>query len=112
MQGGDLDNAYWLFVQLFRKYFPDLMPNDAILDLGCGPAAIPLRLARLFRTCQVHCVDGAACMLAQGKQAVQGKEWKNRYFFSRVPCQINLHSHETVTRSLFPIVFCITLRIQ
>ena len=29
--GKDLDNAYWLFVQLLRKYFPDLVPNDAIL---------------------------------------------------------------------------------
>lgn len=79
--GRDLENAYWLFVQLFHKYFPDLEPNDAILDLGCGPAAIPLRLARLFSTCQIHCVDGAASMLTRGKHAVQREGMEEQVFF-------------------------------
>lgn len=69
--GDDLDNAYWLFVQCFHKYFPDLAPDGAILDLGCGPAAIPLRLARLFPSREIHGLDGAARMLACGRQAVQ-----------------------------------------
>ncbi len=66
-----LDNASWLFIQRFRKYFPGLVPTDAILDLGCGPAAIPLRLARHFPQCEIHGVEGAARMLAYGKEAVQ-----------------------------------------
>ncbi|MHB8788409.1 MAG: class I SAM-dependent methyltransferase [Desulfobulbaceae bacterium] len=69
--GHDLDNAYWLFVQCFHKYFPDLAPDGAILDLGCGPAAIPLRLARLFPSCEIHGLDGAPRMLEYGRQAVQ-----------------------------------------
>ena len=53
-------------------------------DLGCGPAAIPLRLAKLFRHCQIHCVDGAAQMLIQGKQAVQrGRTGGASTFFPR-----------------------------
>jgi ubiquinone/menaquinone biosynthesis C-methylase UbiE len=90
--GKDLDNAYWLFVQLLRKYFPDLVPNDAILDLGCGPAAIPLRLAKLFRHCQIHCVDGAAQMLIQGKQAVQreGLEEQVHFFLGNLPDKLPL----------------------
>jgi len=98
--GRDLDNAYWLFVQLFQKYFPDLVPNDAILDLGCGPAAIPLRLARLFRTCQIHCVDGSACMLAQGKQAVQreGMEKQILFFQGTLPDKLEL------PRNRYPVV--------
>lgn len=69
--GRDLDSAYWLFVQCFHKYFPGLVPDGAILDLGCGPAAIPLRLARLFPNCEIHGVDGSPHMLAHGRQAVK-----------------------------------------
>ena len=69
--GPHLDSAYWLFLQCVRKFFPDLAPEDAILDLGCGPAAIPLRLARLFPNCEIHGVDGAPQMLEHGRQAVQ-----------------------------------------
>ncbi len=43
--GFALDSAYWLFMQLFNRYFPGLSPKSTILNLGCGPAAIPLRLA-------------------------------------------------------------------
>jgi SAM-dependent methyltransferase len=69
--GRDMDNACWLFVQCFHKYLPDLVPDGAILDLGCGPAGIPLRLARLFPNCEIHGVDGAPRMLAYGREAVQ-----------------------------------------
>ncbi len=79
--GPELNNAYWLFVQFFQKYFPTLLPDDAILDLGCGPAAIPLRLARLFNNCEIHCVDGAAHMLAQGKEAAQREGLAHQVFF-------------------------------
>jgi len=69
--GRDLNNAYWLFEQCFRKYFPELIPEGAILDIGCGPAAIALRLARRFPNCEVHGIDGAPNMLTQGWKAVQ-----------------------------------------
>jgi len=69
--GPHLDSAYWLFLQCLRKFFPDLAPEDAILDLGCGPAVIPLRLARLFPNCEIHGVDGAHQMLEYGRQAVR-----------------------------------------
>jgi len=90
--GPDLDNAYWLFVQFFHKYFPDLAPGDAILDLGCGPAAIPLLLARRFRNCEIHCVDGAAQMLAQGEKAVQreGLEQQVQFFRGTLPDKLLL----------------------
>ncbi len=90
--GSDLDNAYWLFVQLFRKYFPALQPDNAILDLGCGPAAIPLRLAKLFGKCQIHCVDGSASMISQGKQAVQreGLEEQIHFFKACMPDKLPL----------------------
>jgi ubiquinone/menaquinone biosynthesis C-methylase UbiE len=103
--GKDLDNAYWLFVQLFRKYFPGLVPNDAILDLGCGPAAIPLRLAKRFHNCQIHCVDGAVQMLAQGKQAAQreGLAEQVHFFHGNLPDKLPLprDRYETVISNSF-----------
>jgi ubiquinone/menaquinone biosynthesis C-methylase UbiE len=79
-------------MQLFHKYFPDLAPDDPILDLGCGPAAIPLRLAQRFSNCQIHCVDGADHMLAQGKKAVQreGLEEQILFFKGRLPEKLPL----------------------
>ncbi len=68
--GQALDNAGWLFIQYFRKYFRTLQPETTILDLGCGPAAIPLRLAGLFSDCRIHGVDGAPDMLALGHKAI------------------------------------------
>lgn len=82
-----LDNAYWLFIQCFRRFFPDLVPHEAILDLGCGPAAIPLRLARLFPHCEIHGVEGARHMLAYAKKTVQreGLEKQVRLFHGILP---------------------------
>lgn len=69
--GDALDNAYWLFVQHFKKYFTSLEPGVVILDLGCGPAAIPIRLARLFPDCEIHAVDGSEIMIAQARIALE-----------------------------------------
>lgn len=76
--GPFLDNGYWLFIQRFRKFFPQLMGEGAILDLGCGPAAIPLRLARLLPQWQIHGVDGSPAMLAAGREAVRREGLEDR----------------------------------
>jgi len=90
--GSALDDAYWLFMRLFGKYFPDLAPEGTILDLGCGPAAIPLRLATLFSNCRVHCVDGSAAMLAQGRLAARRQDLSDRvlFFQGTLPEYLNL----------------------
>lgn len=90
--GRDMDNACWLFVQCFHKYFPELVPDGAILDLGCGPAAIPLRLARIFPNCEIHGVDGALHMLAYGRQAVQreGREQQVQLFHGILPDRLRI----------------------
>ena len=90
--GPDLDNAYWLFIQCFRKYFRNLTPKSAILDLGCGPAGIPLRLAKLFPDCEIHGVDGAPAMLSQAERAVQreGLEKQVRLFKGTLPTRLLL----------------------
>jgi ubiquinone/menaquinone biosynthesis C-methylase UbiE len=90
--GPYLDNGYWLFIQSFRRFFPDLVPSCAILDLGCGPASIPLRLAKLFPHCEIHGVDGAPHMLAAAREAVQRDclEDRVRLFHGILPDDLSL----------------------
>jgi len=90
--GPALDSAYWLFMQLFRKYFPRLNPQATILDLGCGPAALPLLLAALYHNRRIHCVDGAAAMLELGRSAAQKQGLANRvlFFQGTLPDRLNL----------------------
>lgn len=90
--GSDLDNAYWLFVQCFKKYFSQRILQGAMLDLGCGPAGIPLRLARRYPNCEIHGVDGAPRMLAHGRKAVQreGLEHQVQLFHGQLPNRLPL----------------------
>ncbi len=58
------------FVDRLLEYYPDL--KDAhVLDLGCGPADIPIRIARALPECRVTGVDGSAPMIALGREAVR-----------------------------------------
>jgi len=58
------------FVDRFCEYFPDFS-GGRVLDLGCGPADIPVRFAKLYPTCQVIGVDASAPMIQLGEQAVK-----------------------------------------
>lgn len=57
------------FVELFRARFPDFT-RGSMVDLGCGPADIPLRLARELPNLRITAVDGAEAMLAHARRAV------------------------------------------
>jgi ubiquinone/menaquinone biosynthesis C-methylase UbiE len=57
------------FVDRFRALFPDL-DRGALVDLGCGPADIPIRLCRALPAVTVTGVDGSEAMLAPGRVAV------------------------------------------
>jgi ubiquinone/menaquinone biosynthesis C-methylase UbiE len=58
------------FVDRFVEYFPEIKSGH-ILDLGCGPADIPIRLARALPECRITGVDGSAPMIALGREAVR-----------------------------------------
>lgn len=64
----DFSEPNQLFVDLFREAFPDVAPTGKVLDLGCGPADIPLRLASLLPRAQFHGVDGSGAMLAHARR--------------------------------------------
>jgi cyclopropane fatty-acyl-phospholipid synthase-like methyltransferase len=58
------------FVARFLECYPDLK-DVHVLDLGCGPADIPIRLARALPECRVTGVDGSAPMIALGRETVR-----------------------------------------
>jgi SAM-dependent methyltransferase len=65
----DFSGPNRLFVWLFQETFPGLNPAT-VLDLGCGPADIAIRFARLFPESRVTGLDGASQMLRFGKAAI------------------------------------------
>jgi len=65
------------FVERFKEYFPEFA-QGTVLDLGCGPADIPIRFAKLYRDCQVIGVDASAPMIRLGEQAVKQADLTDR----------------------------------
>lgn len=59
------------FLDRFRAAFPELT-GGGVLDLGCGPADIPIRLARALPRVHITAVDGSEAMLALARTAVAG----------------------------------------
>ena len=68
------------FVDRFLEYYPDLKAGH-VLDLGCGPADIPIRLARALPECRVTGVDGSPPMIAIGMEAVRAAGLSDRIVF-------------------------------
>ncbi len=66
----DFEEPNSLFVEEFTTRFSDWSPAGAILDLGCGPGDIVLRMARAFPDCRVDGVDGSPQMLSFGRAAL------------------------------------------
>lgn len=74
------------FVDRFRAMLPELS-TGSVLDLGCGPADIPIRLARPLPRLQITAVDGSEAMLAHARKAVTEARLTDRIrlLHARVP---------------------------
>ncbi len=68
--GADFSKENQGFVDRFREYFPDFS-GGRVLDLGFGPADIPIRFAKLYPACNVIGVDASTPMIRLGEQAVK-----------------------------------------
>ena len=68
------------FVDQFFTMYPDL-ESPHILDLGCGPGDIPIRVARRHATCRVTGIDASQPMIAYAEQAVQKAGFQDRVQF-------------------------------
>ena len=67
--GADFAEENQGFVDRFHEYFPDFT-EGTVLDLGCGPGDIPIRLARALPMCRVIGVDASAPMVRIAEAAV------------------------------------------
>ncbi len=66
----DFDQPNALFVDTFTRCFPDFNCGR-VLDVGCGPADIPIRFAGLFPELNVVAVDGAQSMISLADRAIE-----------------------------------------
>ena len=58
------------FVDRFAEYFPE-WKNGHVLDLGCGPADIPIRFARAYPGALITAVDASQAMIGLAEKAVK-----------------------------------------
>lgn len=66
-----------LFVELFQQHVSTLIPGH-VLDIGCGPGDIPIRIAQAFPNCHVIGLDGAPSMIRLAEEAVTKAGLKSR----------------------------------
>lgn len=65
----DFEEPNARFAAMCGEFAGALPPGAALLDLGCGPGDITLRVARAWPGIEVHGLDGSAAMLAFGHAA-------------------------------------------
>ena len=65
------------FVEQFRQYFPDWTTGH-VVDLGCGPADIPIRFARAYPQARLTAVDASPAMITLAERAVKDAELTGR----------------------------------
>lgn len=75
------------FVERFIDTFPEFTTGH-LLDLGCGPADIPVRLCQALPEIHITAVDASAPMLAFAAQATRDADLTERLFLveDQVPC--------------------------
>jgi ubiquinone/menaquinone biosynthesis C-methylase UbiE len=69
------DSNQW-YADHFTADFPEHLRD--IVDLGCGPADVPLRIARIARGVRITAVDGSAAMLELARAAVDAAQLSDR----------------------------------
>ena len=65
------------FVDHFFTLYPNL-ENPHIVDVGCGPGDIPIRVVRRHETCRVTGIDASQPMIAYAEQAVHKAGFQDR----------------------------------
>ncbi|MBT8062754.1 MAG: class I SAM-dependent methyltransferase, partial [Gammaproteobacteria bacterium] len=83
----DFADSNALFVNSFLDRFPGLPGSGNLVDLGCGPADICIRLARKLPGWSITGLDAGPNMLRQARQAVAAAKLDNtiRLHLSHLP---------------------------
>ena len=66
----DFSTSNQWYVDHLVADFPKNLGN--VLDIGCGPADVPVRLGRAHSTIRITAIDGSTAMLAHARKAVAG----------------------------------------
>lgn len=69
--GADFEAAHGAIVDALAERLPDFPASGHVLDLGCGPGDIAVRVARRYPGVAVDGVDGAEAMLAPGRERLR-----------------------------------------
>lgn len=67
----DFAEPHAMFVRLCAEAWAGQELRGHLLDLGCGPADITLRLARAFPLVAIDGIDGSHAMLRHGRERVE-----------------------------------------
>lgn len=67
----DFSAPHQFLVDQIHRLLPTLPAIARVLDLGCGPADVTIRLARAFPAWWIDAVDGAEAMLALARARAQ-----------------------------------------
>ena len=66
----DFSESNAMFVEIFRATWGNAPASGRVLDLGCGPADIPIRIAQAFPEITIDAIDGSESMLRCAREAV------------------------------------------
>ncbi len=96
----DFEDSNRRFVDRFAGTFTATEVGAWALDLGCGPADITIRFARLYPRCTVHGVEGSAAMLRFARHLLdQAPDVRNRIELvqARIPgAALPRHAYDTL----------------
>ena len=68
----DFEEPNSLFVEKFEELFGDELDDARLLDLGCGPADITIRLVERHPEWEIDAVDGSEPMLQIARERLEG----------------------------------------
>jgi ubiquinone/menaquinone biosynthesis C-methylase UbiE len=75
----DFSDSNQTYVSDVIRSFPDRLAK--VVDLGCGPGDIAIRLSRAAATAQITAVDGSPGMLALARAALRSAQLESRVSF-------------------------------
>ena len=89
------------FVELLRAAWPSARGamRGAMLDLGCGPADVTVRVAKAFVDVTIDGVDGAEAMLALGRARIEQAHLADRVRLTRA-----FLPHDRAPRDIYDVV--------
>jgi len=85
--GADFTEPNERFCRLLRTQLHPLPEDARVVDIGCGPADIPCRLAEEFPGWHITATDGSAAMLAEARRNVTQRNLaaRLRLVLGRIP---------------------------